>query len=289
MPYFIRLALQSLWQGKYINILAVLTISIGLLLLTLVTLTIYNLNLFAKKLPERFSVIAYLKDNIPEQEAKNIAASIKERRSVEKARYISKESALKELKASVKNAEYIFEGLDENPLPPSIEITFKKAAVSPEAVKTFSADIKKIKGVDEVQYGEKFLSSIHSIMSTVQATGLILAVIMTAGIIFICYSTVKILFYRRNEEIETFKLLGATRSFIRTPFVIEGGVIGIAGGVLSLLVAGFVYYSIFNKLSIDAPVLKLLVFPVEAFLVLPVAGLALGISGALIAIGRIRY
>lgn len=289
MPYFMRLALQSLWQGKYINILAVLTISIGLLLLTLVTLTIYNLNLFAKKLPERFSVIAYLKDNIPEQEAKNIAAFIRERRSVEKARYISKETALKELKASVKNAEYIFEGLDENPLPPSIEITFKKAAVSPEAVKTFSADIKKIKGVDEVQYGEKFLSSIHSIMSTVQATGLILAVLMTAGIVFICYSTVKILFYRKNEEIETFKLLGATRSFIRTPFVIEGGAIGIAGGVLSLLVAVFVYYTIFHKLSIDAPVLKLLVFPAEAFLVLPVAGLALGISGALIAIGRIRY
>lgn len=289
MPYFIRLALQSLWQGRYINILAVLTISIGLLLLTLVTLTIYNINLFTKKLPERFSVIAYLKDNIPEQEAKNIAASIKERRSVEKARYISKESALKELKASVKNAEYIFEGLDENPLPPSIEITFKKAAVSPEAVKTFSADIKKIKGVDEVQYGEKFLSSIHSIMSTVQAAGVILAVVMTAGIIFICYSTVKILFYRRNEEIETFKLLGATRSFIRTPFVIEGGAIGIAGGVLSLLVAGFVYYSIFHKLSLDAPVLKLLIFPAELFLVLPVAGLALGISGALIAIGRIRY
>lgn len=289
MPYFIRLALQSLWQGKYINILAVLTISIGLLLLTLVTLTIYNLNLFAKKLPERFSVIAYLKDNIPEQEAKNIAASIKERRSVERARYISKDSALKELKASVKNAEYIFEGLDENPLPSSIVITFKKAAVSPEAVKAFSADIKKIKGVDDVQYGEKFLSSIHSIMSTVQATGLTLSVLMTAGIIFICYSTVKILFFRKNEEIETFKLLGATRSFIRTPFVIEGGAIGLAGGVLSLLVAAFVYYSIFNKLSTDAPVLKLLVFPVEAFLLLPVAGLALGISGALIAIGRIRY
>lgn len=289
MPYFIRLAMQSLWQGKYINILAVLTIAIGLLLLTLVTLTIYNLNLFAKKLPERFSVIAYLKDNIPEQEAKNIAASIKERKSVEKTRYISKETALKELKASVKNAEYIFEGLDENPLPPSIEITFKKAAVSPEAVKTFSADIKKIKGVDEVQYGEKFLTSIHSIMSTVQATGLILAILMTAGIIFICYSTVKILFYRKNEEIETFKLLGATRSFIRTPFVLEGGAIGIAGGLLSLIVAAFVYYSIFNNMSIDAPVLKLLAFPLEAFLVLPVAGLALGISGALIAIGRIRY
>lgn len=289
MPYFVRLALQSLWQGRYINLLAVLTISIGLLLLAFVTLTIYNLNLFAKKLPERFSVIAYLKDNITEQEAKNISDSIKDRRSVEKTRYISKEAALKELKASVKNADYIFEGLDENPLPPSIEISFKKAAVSPEAVKAFSADIKKIKGVDEVQYGEKFLSSIHSIMSTVQAAGLILAVVMTAGIIFICYSTVKILFYRKNEEIETFKLLGATRSFIRTPFVIEGGAIGAAGGILSLLATAFVYYSIFNKLSLDAPVLKLFVFPAEVFLLLPVAGLSLGISGALVAIGRIRY
>jgi len=58
--------------------------------------------------------------------------------------------------------------------------------------------------------------------------GLILTMVTISGIIFICYSTVKILFYRRKEEIETLKLLGATRAFIRTPFVIEGGVIGVA-------------------------------------------------------------
>ena len=65
--------------------------------------------------------------------------------------------------------------------------------------------------------------------------GLVLVTILSTGIIFVCYSTVKILFYRRTEEIETFKLLGATKGFIRTPFFIEGAVIGACGGLLSLL------------------------------------------------------
>ncbi|MGD1075598.1 MAG: FtsX-like permease family protein [Thermodesulfovibrionales bacterium] len=112
---------------------------------------------------------------------------------------------------------------------------------------------------------------------------------MTAGIIFICYSTVKILFYRRKEEIETLKLLGATRGFIRTPFLVEGGIIGIIGACMSLATILFFYQSIFKKLTVTAPLFTAVVLPPAVILFLPAAGLFLGITGALIAIGRIRF
>lgn len=261
----------------------------GLLLMTTVMLTTYNLDLFTKKLPKRFSVMAYLKDSLSESEAKNIADTIKGHSYVEKIRYISKADALKELKLSMRNADYIFEGLEENPLPPSIEIGLKKEAVGPESVRLFTAEIKKIKGIDDVQYGEKFLYSIHSIKSGMEVIGAILTTIMTAGIIFICYSTVKILFYRRKEEIETLKLLGATRAFIRAPFVIEGGTIGTIGGFASMFIVLVLYYVVLRKLSMEVPILSHIAFPFEIFLSLPVAGLFLGISGSMIAIGRIRF
>lgn len=289
MPYSIKLALQSLWHEKWINLLSMLTIAMGLLVITLVASSIYNMNLFARKLPERFFIIAYIKEGLSEKEAQSIVASIRERGPIEKVKYISKADALKELKISLKDADYILEGLDENPLPASIEIRLKKDAVGPQAVKSFADSLKKMEGIDDVQYGEKFLLSLHSIKTGMETIGLILTAVMISGIIFICYSTVKILFYRRKDEIETLKLLGATRGFIRTPFVIEGSVIGTAGGIVSTLIALAFYYSVLYKLGATMPIVRAVVFPTEIFLALPVVGLFLGITGSLIAMGRIKF
>jgi len=261
----------------------------GLLVISLVVSSVYNVSLFTRKLPEKFFIVAYLKDGLSEKEIQNVVSSIKGQSPVEKVKYISKAEALKELKTSLKDAEYIIGGLDENPLPASVEIRLKKEAVGPEAVKGFADSLRKMSGVDEVRYGEKFLLSIHSVMAGMETIGLILLAVMISGIVFICYSTVKILFYRRKEEIETLKLLGATRGFIRTPYVIEGSVIGASGGIFSLVIALAFYYSVFYKLSATVPLIKVLVFPLDIFMFLPVVGLFLGVTGSLIAMGRIRF
>jgi cell division transport system permease protein len=289
MSYSAKLAFQSLWHEKWINLLSMVTIAMGLLVIALVGSTIYNINLVARKLPEKFFVVAYLSDQLNEKDAQEIVGSLKKRSIIDRVSYISKDKALKELKASLKDADYILEGLDENPLPASIEIRFRKEAVGPSSIRQFVEDLKKVHGIEDVQYGEKFLLSIHSIKAGTERVGLILTIVMISGIIFICYSTVKILFYRRREEIETLKLLGATRGFIRTPFVIEGSVIGVVGGILSAIVVFGFYYGVFLKLSVTIPLIRAVVFPAEFFLFLPVIGLFLGISGSLIAMGRIRF
>ena len=289
MPYSLKIALQSLWHEKWINLLSMLTIAMGLLVITLMVSTVYNINLFARKLPERFFVVAYLGDRVNEKQAQDIITALTERSGIEKVKYVSKAEALNELRASLKDAEYVLEGLNENPLPASIEIRFKKEAMGPESVKAFVNSLKKIEGIEDVQYGEKFLLSIHSLKTALETIGLILTMVTVSGIVFICFSTVKILFYRRKEEVETLKLLGATRAFIRTPFVIEGAVIGIVGGVLSMLVVITFYFSVFRQLSATLPIVRTVVFPGELFLPLPLIGLFLGITGSFIAMGRIKF
>lgn len=289
MQYSVRIALQSLWHEKWINFLSMLTIAMGLLVIALVATSLYNLNLFTKKLPERFFLIAYLKDGLDEKGTQSLVNSIKAQGPTEKVKYISKAEALKELKTSLRDAEYILEGLDENPLPASVEIRLKKDAVGPQTVKSFADSLKKMAGIDDVQYGEKFLLSLNSMKTGMETISLVLTAVMISGIIFICYSTVKILFYRRKEEIETLKLLGATRGFIRTPFVIEGGVLGVAGGIVSALIALSFYYSVLYKLGATVPIVRTVVFPPEILYALPVTGLFLGITGSLIAMGRIKF
>ncbi|MCE5194922.1 MAG: ABC transporter permease [Nitrospiraceae bacterium] len=287
--YSLKLAIQSLLREKWINFLSVLTIATGLFIIAITFFAVYNMNLATKKLPEKFSVMIYLSKDLPEKEAENIILSLKKNSAIESVRYISKDKALEDMKGILKNADFVLEGLNENPLPASIEIRLRKESVDIASVKKLTADIKKINGIEDVEYGEKFLNSLHSIKAAVEMLSLIIIIIMCSGIIFVCYSTVKIMFYRRKEEIETYKLLGATRGFIRAPFLIEGAAIGLASGVATLFAALLFDYALFNKLVKIMPIFNIAVFPSEIFIALPFAGFVLGIGGALIALGRVRF
>lgn len=288
-PYAFTLAIQSLFREKWINLLSAFTIASGLLIISLALFFVYNVDAATKHLPERFSMILYLDNNIQKNTVDDAVNTLRKNSSVLSVRYIPKEEALRELKTTLKNSSYVFEGLEENPLPDALEVKLNKESLGQETVKKLAGEAAKIKGVKEVDYAEKFLSTLHYLKAGMETIGLILIVSLAAGIIFVCYSTVKILFYRRNDEIETFKLLGATKSFIRTPFLIEGAVIGTSGGIVSLAGIFAFYYIVLLRLSISMPIFKMILFPSNLFLALPFVGMFLGITGAAIALGRLKY
>jgi cell division transport system permease protein len=288
-PYALKLAIQSLLREKWINLLSIMTIAAGLLIISTGFLALYNIDVATRKLPEKFSMTVYLDNGLQNDKLGLIMDSFRKKKAVMSVRYISKDEALRELKAYLKNSDYILEGLEENPLPDSLEIKLKKDEVEAETARQLATEALKIKGVKEVDYGEKFLATLNMIKKGVRTIGLIFVAVLSTGIIFVCYSTVKILFYRRTEEVETFKLLGATKGFIRMPFLIEGAVIGVFGGLLSLAGCFFLYYTVLTRLSITMPVFKALLFPSDLFLFLPVIGTVLGLTGAVLALGRLRY
>ncbi len=287
--YPFRVATRSILHERWINLLSILTIAAGILFTAITVLCLYNVDVATKKLPEKFSMMLYLKDNLSQEDLENIMNTTKKDDAVKAVKYIPKDKALEELKSTVKDTEYVLDGLDENPLPDSIEVKLKDEAVGPETAKKLTSDLMKINGINEIEYGEKFLASIYSLKVGMKSIGIIFVVIMSAGMIFVCYSTVKILFYRKNKELETYKLLGATRGFIRAPFIIEGAVIGFCGGFLSLVGILSLYYMVIFRLGQTIPLFNAIVFPINMSLSLPLAGLLIGITGAAIAIGRIRY
>jgi cell division transport system permease protein len=284
-----RLAVQSILHEKWINLLSVLTITAGLLIAALTALSLYNVNATMKRLPQKVSMMLYLRDNLSREKVENILDTAKKNSAVETVKYISKDEAIKELKAVFKDASYILEGLGENPLHDSIEIRLKGEQAVPETAKRLAAEMAKVEGINDIEYGERFLSSLYSFGIGIKAAGILFIIVMVGGVIFVCYSTVKILFYRKKEEIETYKLLGATRGFIRAPFIVEGAAIGLCGGLLSLSGILLLHYVVFLKLSLSIPLFRAIIFPISFAPLLPLAGFLLGMTGAAIAIGRIRY
>lgn len=287
--YTFKTALSGLWREKWINLLSALTIASGLFIMTLTLIFFHNVDMATKRLPDNFAVAAFLDDGLPQAEIGKIVDAVKANASVREVKYISKEDALHELKALMKDSDYILDGLDANPLPASLEIRLKRESVSGDSVETLASALTKMKGVSDVQYGRKFLSVLQSLKRSSETVGALFIGILSAGMAFVCYSTVKILFYRKKDEMETLKFLGATRGFIRAPFVIEGGFIGLSGGLACSAGTLALQYLVFDRLIAYVPIARALSIPGELALYAPLAGLLIGMSGALIATGRIRF
>lgn len=287
--YAFTLAMQSLRKDKWINLLSMLTIFAGLFIISISFFVFYNIEIATRNLPEKFSMIAYLDANLSQEKVDQIISTVRAKRAVSSVKFISREEAFKELKGTLRNSQYVLEGLEDNPLPDSLDVKLRKDAMGSESVRQLAEETKKIKGVSEVDYGEKFLAALQNIKSGVKITGIVLAIILCTGIVFVCYSTVKILFYRRTDEIETFKLLGATKGFIRAPFIIEGAAIGITAGLTSLAAVFILHHFLFLKLINSLPLFRTVIFPSNVFLLLPLIGMFLGIFGAAIALGRLKY
>ncbi|MDX9715287.1 MAG: permease-like cell division protein FtsX [Dissulfurispiraceae bacterium] len=287
--YAFKSASRSLAKEKWINLLSVFTVASSLLMLIFVFLFLYNTHVLVQKLPERFSMVVYLKNNITQEATQALFEEFKQRKDIEIAKYNSKENAMDELKHKLGTSRFLLDGLEENPLSSSFELKLtQQAALTQSTVRKIYNEVMKMPGVDDVYYGEKVVSAFHLVQRSIQNSSVIIFFAIAFGVIFVIYSTVKILFYRRTDEIETLKLLGATRSFIRQPFLIEGGIIGLMGGGLGVLGAFVFYIGITYRLSSVIPLLNKLAFPLEMLALLPLAGLVLGIIGSAIAIGRLK-
>ncbi len=289
--YSFRFAFESLKKEFWINVIAALSAGVGLFIIAILSITFYSINSVAKKLPERFTIILYMKDNTPADEINKLLLNLKNNSMVRSARLITKDSALNELKKRLKDSSFLIEGLDENPLPDSVEIRLRSDAVEKALLKDFIKELRSVPSVDDIDYGEDVMESIVMIKKAVETSGIAFIAVILTGILFNFYTTIRILFYRRKEEVETFKLLGASGGFIRAPFLIEGAAIGIAGGlVASLMVFGLT--QVFAFLSTRLPFIAS--FNIQPYLlsfliILPLAGALLGVAGAFLSIGRIRY
>jgi cell division transport system permease protein len=290
LVYSVHTALKNLWLERWINFLTVISISVGLLILSsFITITL-NVDSVMKRWSTGFGMVVYLKENISREEKASLKRLLSDDSGILEVKYISNNEALETLRRVLGSGTSILEDIDENPLPSSFELKLKRDLVTTAFVEKRAGEIRKMPGVDDVQYGEEWLSSLNTLSSLLGVIALFLGVAIFIAITFITYTTIKILFYRRTEEIETMKLLGATRSFIKLPFLLEGLFIGLFSGIISSLTLLLIHSVTTIKLIEFIPSLRSLVsLPVEAYLVLPLAGAALSLMGSFFATGRIRY
>ena len=286
--YFIRQALMNIRKNLSVHILSLGTIVASLLILGAFLLLFGNLNNWLQRWGTALSMSIYLKDGISEYRRDNVYSFIRGLPRAEIKRFISKEEALKDLRAALGDDAAFLNRLGRNPLPASYEVVFESKGthgVNPEKIK---GELEKLDGVEEVQYSEEWLKKLGGFLDVVRLIGFIIGGLLCLCVVFIVTNTIKLTIYSRKDEIEILKLVGATDWFVKTPFLLEGMIQGISGGILAVLTLFLGYLLLPTKgiSLLGLTPLDLVFLPAGYLILIFILGAVLGVIGSFIAIGR---
>ena len=271
------------------TLMTVLAIGITLALPTLLYLLVENVGNITQSWQGRAQVSVFLQLDTPSAAAHALQQTLSARPEIESSRLITAQQALEEFK-SQSGFGAALDILSDNPLPASILLHLKTDQDQPDVIERLIKEIEANPEVDLAQWDMAWIRRLHVILKLVQRSVLMLAVLLVLAVVIIISNTIRLAIMNRRDEIEIMKLIGATDSFIRRPFL-YGGVLQ---GLLGALCAGAIV-SICIRLLRD-PIGELVVLyhgdfsttglDPGSFLTLLLAGSALGWLAARAAVGR---
>lgn len=181
------------------------------------------------------AVVVYLKRSPESEQMREIEEELKKTVLISRVQFISSEKALERFEEKFPELQGIIENLNMNPFPPSFEISIEDPNLSSDKIQNFIQDLRKFKEVEDVQFSREWVEKVQAGSRLIKAIGFFLGGILVLASFFIISNVIKLNVLARKEEIEILRLVGATNSFIRIPFLAEGVSLGILGGLLSLL------------------------------------------------------
>jgi len=233
---------------------------------------------------QKVQVVAYLQPNATETQINELAAEIQQRSDVESVDVVTRDKALERFRESMKaqGRTDLTEQLDSNPLYASVEVKLKDAAALRAVTESLAPEQHPIvRNVINIQDLVERLLTVTNILRTV-GTGILIGVGLIA--LFIIVNAIRLAVVARSEEIEIMRLVGATNWFIRGPFLLEGALKGLLGGLLSLVLC-YGGYLLFRDKS-GGTLAGLIFFRPEHMVLIIVFGVLLGLGGSMVSVGR---
>ncbi|MGJ5642663.1 cell division protein FtsX [Formosa sp. S-31] len=231
----------------------VLSIALVLFLLGLLGMLVLNTKKVADHFKEQVVLTIYLKDTAKEVEIKQLEKSLTMASYVKSTEYVSKEQAAEFMKAE--NGEDFMNFLGYNPLQNSIDVHVKADFVTSEHLKTISDDALTKTFVDEVRYDNDLVNLMNDNVKRISFWILIISCIFTVIAVLLINSSIRLSVYSKRFTIKTMQMVGATKHFIRKPFVWKSVKLGIIGAILALAGMAVVFFYL-NKTFPDLQLLN---------------------------------
>ncbi len=232
--YILADGFRNLRENLSLAVLSAITVGFSLFILAFFVMVFTNLHGVIWQWADRTHMVVYIKDDAL-KDVKSLSRALKGMEGIKEVRYVSKDDAMRLLRKELEGMEGVLEGIRKEVLPASFDIRVKKEFVSPEGIGIIAARIKKFPWVEDIQYGTEWVERFASFVRFMEVWALIIGAFLTGATLFIIANTIKLAIYSRKEEIEIMEYLGADDWYIKTPFVIEGTVQGVCGGLLAAL------------------------------------------------------
>ena len=243
--YLIGEGFRNVFKNKKSTVASLMIMCATMIIFGIFFIIGENINYFIAEIESAQGIQVYINNDATDEEVKTIGDKLKSLNGINTVEYVSKEDALNQMKEKFKDKEYLLEGYEQNNIfPASYVVTLTDLNLSSQV----QNEISQIENVKKITSRDETVSTLIDLANGVRiVTGVILVLLVVISI-FIIANTIKLTVHARRKEISIMKYVGATNGFIRWPFIVEGILIGIMAGIISMLLIGGIYSVIAEKM-----------------------------------------
>ncbi len=246
--YALREAIAAFRRAPLLTGLSSAMVGLALFVVGLFGLATYNLRLALASVEQKVQVVAYVRDDAVQSEIDSARSQLAAMPEVSAVHFVSKRQALEQAMKDLPEFRDLFAGLDENPLPRSLEVELRPGSRTREAVERVSKAASAYPFIEDVRYGREWVDKLFTLRRVGAVTTVVLGGAFAMVAALIIGTALRIAIFARREEIHVMRLVGAKNGFIRRPFLIEGAIAGFLGGLLAWLLTYGTYRALYAYL-----------------------------------------
>ncbi len=285
----LRDALKSVVRNFSLSLASVTCITITLIIIAAALLISENVSNFTTEIERDVTVVAFLDSDVSDEVRDEFELNLKKNMNIDNYTFKSKSEVKDEMQEENETFSAVLSEWDDSENPLKDTYTIKVHDV--DKIGDTAKEIEQMEGVSSVQYGEGLVEKLVGVFDAIEKITMVAAAALIIVTIFLIINTIKLTIFSRKREIGIMRLVGASNSRIKLPFVIEGIILGIIGSIIPILVIVLGYTTLYDYFEgqLFSPVIKLInpmPFVVNTSLIVLVIGMLVGMIGSYRAVRR---
>lgn len=283
--YFIRRALHNMRQWPFLCTASVLTMAVALASVATFFLVVMNIQLMATKWSEDLQVVAYLDRQPGTGQLAPLLDAVKQFPEVTAVKFVTKQEAMQRFRSRLGTESNLLDGVREDILPASLELSLRPEYRNRSGIEQVVKRLETHVDSNDIHYGQDWLERFETFVAVLKIVSQALGGFLLLAALFIVSNTIKLTLFARRDELEIMTLVGATLRFIKVPFLLEGALQGLLGGVLALALLSAIFNlflsPVIQSFWLTPAGIELIFLNFNQQLLLVTAGVMLGIFGSL--------
>lgn len=287
----IRDAFKSVFRNFSLSLASISCIAITLIIVSVSIVVSFNVENFTEEIERDLTIVVFLENDATEQDVATVRKKIEAIKEINKDEIIYKDK--KTVKEEMGKESEIFDTImkdwdeKDNPLKDTFQVKVNDAT----KIGKTAQKIRSINKVSVVRYGEGMVEQMVSAFTTIKKITYIAVILLILVTIFLIINTIKLTIFSRKREIGIMRLVGASNFTIKTPFIIEGMILGMIGSLVPIAIVIFGYPALYDRLNgyVFSPLIKLIganPFIYTTSLIILVIGIIVGMIGSASAVRK---